>query len=163
DDVALLRERSQINLSSSPQEQVDHSAASLADEMIMLAGLGVVSGCLLIQEQRADLALLDETVKVAVHRGEADSRQLLVYPPVDLVGERVRVIALKGSEHLFQLARCTLARCTSAGGPSHRLPRILATGRIESVAAGISSRQPPVKWFPGYGCSPRPVPGVVRE
>jgi hypothetical protein len=38
----------------------------------------------------------------------------------------VRVIALEGFEHLLELTRCTLA-----GGPSHRLPRILAIARIE--------------------------------
>jgi len=113
--------------------------------MIMLAGLGVVSGCLLIQEERVDFALLDETVKVAIHRGEADSRQLFVYPPIDLVGERMGVIALESSEHLFQLA-CP----TFAGGPPHRPPRILALGRIGVSGCDISSHQPPVKWFPGY-------------
>jgi len=119
DDVTLLRKRSQIDPSSSPQEQVDDAAASLADEMIMLAGLGVVSSCLFIQEERADFALLDETVKVAIHRGEADSRQLFVHPPVDLMGDRMGVIALESREYLFQLTRSTFA-----GGPSHRLPRI---------------------------------------
>jgi len=109
--------------------------------MIMLAGLGVVSGCLLIQKERVDFALLDETVKVAIHRGEADSRQLLVHPPVDLVGERMGVIALESSEHLFQLT-CS----TFAGGPPHRPPRILAS----VSGCDISSHQPPVKCFPGY-------------
>src|SRR5206468_4816927 len=88
--------------------------------MIVLAGLGVVPGSLSIQEERADFALLDETVKVAIHRGEADSRQPLVHPPVDLMGERVSVIALERFEYLFQLT-CS----ASAGGPPHRLPRIL--------------------------------------
>ena len=55
-------------------------------------------------------------LKVAIHRGEADSRQPLVHPPVDLMGERVSVIALEGFEHLLQLA-CR----TFPGGPSHRL------------------------------------------
>ena len=151
DDVALLRERSQVYPSSSPQEQVDHSTAFLADEMIMLAGLGVVSSCLFIQEERADFALLDETVKVAIHRGEADSRQLFVHPPVDLMGKRVAVITLESFEYLCQLTCSTLA-----GGPSHRLPRILAIERIGSSVSGcgISSRQPPVKWFSGYVSSP---------
>jgi len=143
DDVALLRERSQVYPSSPPQEQVDHSTASLADEMIMLAGLGVVSGCLLIQEERVDFALLDETVKVAIHRGEADSRQLFVAPPIDLVGERMGVIALESSEHLFQLA-CS----TFAGGPPHRLPRILAIGRIDVGGCGLSNPESAVKGPP---------------
>ena len=93
--------------------------------MIVLAGLWVVPGCLSVQEERADLALLDETVKVAIHRGETDSRQLLVHPPVDLMGERVSVIAPESFEYLFQLTRSTFA-----GGPPHRLPRILAVGTI---------------------------------
>jgi hypothetical protein len=150
-DVTMLRERSQIDPSSSPQEQIDHSTAFLADEMIMLAGLGVESSCLLSQEERADFALLYETVKVAIDRGEADSRQLLVHPPVDLMSKRVAVIALESFEYLFQLT-CS----TYAGSPSHRLPRIPAIGRIGSSVSGcgISSRQPPVKWFSGYLSSP---------
>src|SRR5713101_5503915 len=83
--------------------------------MIVLAGLGVVPICLSVQEERADFALLDETVQVAIHRGEADSRQLLVHPPVDLMGKRVAVIALESCEYLFQLT-CS----TFAGGPPHR-------------------------------------------
>jgi hypothetical protein len=116
DDVALLRERAQIDRSSLAQEQVDHSTASLADEMIVHAGLGIESGSLVVQKEGADLTLVDETVKVAVHGGETDPRQLLANPLVDLVGERVRVITLEGLEHLLQLARRT-----SAGGSPHRL------------------------------------------
>ena len=71
--------------------------------MIMLTGLGVVSGCLFIQEECAYFALLDETVKVSIHCGEADSRQLFVHPPVDLMGEGMGVIALESLEHLVQL------------------------------------------------------------
>jgi hypothetical protein len=62
DDVALLREGAQVWPSSSSQEEVDHSTASLADEMIVLAGLGIESGTLFVQEEGADLPLLDETV-----------------------------------------------------------------------------------------------------
>ena len=62
DDVALLREGAQVWPSSSLQEQIDHSTASLADEMIVLAGLGIESGTLFVQEEGADLPLLDETV-----------------------------------------------------------------------------------------------------
>jgi hypothetical protein len=116
DDVALLREGTQIDRSNLAQEQVDHSTASLADEMIVLAGLGIESGSLCVQKEGADLTLVDETVKVAIHGGETDPRQLLVNPPVDLMDERVSVIALEGVEHLFQLA-CP----TFAGGPPHRL------------------------------------------
>jgi len=135
DHVAALRERSQVYPSSAPlQEQVDHSTASFADEMIVLAGLGIESGSLLVEDERADLALLDETVKVAIHGGEADPRQLPVDPSVDLIGKRVGVIALKSREHLLELTRFTLA-----GAPPHRLPRILAIGRIDrtSVDAGL--------------------------
>jgi hypothetical protein len=95
DDVALPREGAQVHLSSSPQEEVDHSTASLADEMIVLAGLGIESGSLLVQEKRADLPRLDEAVKVAIDGGETDPRQLLVNPPVDLVGQRMGVITLE--------------------------------------------------------------------
>jgi len=116
DDVALLREGTQIDRSSLAQEQVDHSTASLADEMIVLAGLGIESGSLCVQKEGADLTLVDETVKVAINGGETDPRQLLVNPLVDLMDERVSVIALKGFEHLLQLA-CP----TFAGGPPHRL------------------------------------------
>src|SRR4029453_671443 len=116
DDVALLREGAQIDRSSLAQEQVDHSTASLADEMIVLAGLGIESGSLCVQKEGADLTLVEETVKVAIHGGETDPRQLFVDPLVDLMGERVSVIALESFEHLLQLA-CR----TFAGGPLHRL------------------------------------------
>lgn len=116
DDVALLREGTQIDRSSFAQEQVDHSTASLADEMIVPAGLGIESGSLCVQKEGADLTLVDETVKVAINGGETDPRQLFVNPLVDLMGERVSVIALESFEHLLQLA-CR----TFAGGPPHRL------------------------------------------
>src|SRR3989441_226310 len=116
DDVALLREGTQVDRSSLAQEQVDHSTASLADEMIVLAGLGIESGSLCVQKEGADLTLVDETVKVAINGGETDPRQLFVNPLVDLMGERVSVIALESFEHLLQLA-CR----TFAGGPPHRL------------------------------------------
>jgi hypothetical protein len=116
DDVALLREGTQIDRSSLAQEQVDHSTASLADEMIVLAGLGIESGSLCVQKEGTDLTLVDETVKVAINGGETDPRQFFVNPLVDLMGERVSVIALESFEHLLQLA-CR----TFAGGPPHRL------------------------------------------
>ena len=116
DDVALLREGTQIDRSSLVPEQVDHSPASLADEMIVLAGLGIESGSLCVQKEGTDLTLVDETVKVAINGGETDPRQLFVNPLVDLMGERVSVIALESFEHLLQLA-CR----TFAGGPPHRL------------------------------------------
>jgi len=74
DDVVLLREGTQVHLSSWSQEQVDHATASLADEMIVLAGLGIESGSLFVQEEGADLAFLDETVKIAINSGETDPR-----------------------------------------------------------------------------------------
>lgn len=116
DDVALLGEGTQIDRSSLAQEQVDHSTASLADEMIVLAGLGIESDSLCVQKEGADLTLVDETVKVAINGGETDPRQLFVNPLVDLMGERVSVIALESFEHLLQLA-CR----TFAGSPPHRL------------------------------------------
>lgn len=116
DDVALLRQGPQIDRSSLAQEQVDHSTASLADEMIVLAGLGIESGPLFVQKEGADLTRVDETVKVAINGGETDPRQLFVNPLVDLMGERVSVIALESFEHLLQLA-CR----TFAGGSPHRL------------------------------------------
>src|SRR5438445_2493083 len=116
DDVALLRERTQIDRSNLAQEQVDHSTASLADEMIVLAGLGIESDSLCVQKEGADLTLVDETVKVAINGGETDPRQPFVNPLVDLMGERVSVIALESFEHLLQLA-CR----TFAGGTPHRL------------------------------------------
>ena len=69
DDVTFLRERTQIDRSSLAQEQVGHSTASLADEMIVLAGLGIESGSLCVQNQGTDLTLVDETVKVAINGG----------------------------------------------------------------------------------------------
>jgi hypothetical protein len=110
--------------------------------MIVLAGLGIESGSLFVQEDGADLALLDETVKVAIHGAETDPRQFLVHPLVDLTGERVGVIALESFEHLLQLTCCTFAR-----GPPHRLPRILARGRIDrtSVDVGLSNEKFSVK------------------
>ena len=74
DDKALPCEGAQIDLSSASQEQVDHSTASLADEMIVLARLGIESGSLFVQEEGADLAFLDETVKIAINSGETDPR-----------------------------------------------------------------------------------------
>src|SRR5262249_31561488 len=120
DDVALLRQCTQIYRSSSSHEQVDHSTASLADEMVVLAGLGIESCALFVQKDGADLALVDETVKVAIHGGETDPRQPFVNAPVDLVGKRMGVIALEGFVHLLELTRRTLT-----GGPPHCLPRIL--------------------------------------
>jgi len=145
DDVALPREGTQVCLSSASQEQVDHSIASLADEMIVLAGLEIESGSLFVQDEGADLTLLDETVKVAINGGETDPRQLLVNPPVDLMCQRMGVIALEGREHLLQLA-CR----TFASGPAHRLPRILAIGRIDrtSVDAGVPNEGFSVKRSP---------------
>jgi hypothetical protein len=134
DDVALLREGTQIDRSSLAQEQVDHSTASLADEMIVLAGLGIESGSLFVQEEGADLTPVDETVKVAINGGETDPRQFFVNPLVDLMGERVSVIALESFEHLLQLARRTFA-----GGPPHRLtsnPGYRADRIEPSVGAG---------------------------
>jgi hypothetical protein len=131
DDVALLREGTQLGLPSSSQEQVDHSTASLADEMIVLAGLGIESGSLFVQEESADLTLLHETMKVAINGGKTDPRQPPVNPPVDLMCERVGVIALEGFEHLLQLTRCTFA-----GRSPHRLPRILAN-RSERMSVAV--------------------------
>src|SRR5712691_4350396 len=84
--------------------------------MIVLAGLGIESGSLFAQEEGADLTPIDETVEVAINGGETDPRQFFVNPLVDLMGERVSVIALESFEHLLQLA-CR----TFAGGPPHRL------------------------------------------
>jgi hypothetical protein len=117
DEVALLRERTQVYLSSSSQEEVDHSTASLTDEMIVLAGLGIETGSLFVQEEGADLPLLDETVQVAINGGETDPRQLSVNALVDLMGERVGVIALESCEHLLQLTCCTFS-----GRSPHCLP-----------------------------------------
>src|SRR5437660_10899315 len=94
DDVALLREGTQIDRSSLAQKQVDHSTASLADEMIVLAGLGIESSCLCVQKDGADLARVDETVEVAVNCGETDPRQVFVNPLVDLMCDRRSVIGL---------------------------------------------------------------------
>jgi hypothetical protein len=90
--------------------------------MIVLAGLGIESGSLFVQEEGADLTLLNETMKVAINGGETDPRQPLVNPPVDLMCERVGVIALEGFEHLLQLTCCTFAGRSSHCLP---LPRIL--------------------------------------
>ena len=133
DDVALLREGTQVSLSSSSQEQVNYSTASLADEMIVLAALGIESGSLFVDEEGADLTLLNETAKVAINGGETDPRQPFVNPPVDLMGERVGVIALENCEHLLQLTCFTFA-----GGPPHRLtsnPSYRADRIEPSVAA----------------------------
>jgi hypothetical protein len=94
--------------------------------MIVFAGFGIESGSLFVHEEGADLALLDEIVKVAIDGGETDPRQLLANPSVDLMRERVGVIALESGEHLLQLTCFALA-----DSPPHRLPRILAIGRSE--------------------------------
>jgi hypothetical protein len=73
-DVALLRERTQIAGSNLAREQVDHATASLADEMIVLAGLGIEASSLFVQKEGADLTLVDETVKVSIDGGETDPR-----------------------------------------------------------------------------------------
>jgi len=103
--------------------------------MIVLAGLGIESGPLFVQEEGADLTLLNETVKVPINGGETDPRQPLMNPPVNLIGERVGVIALEGFEHLLQLTGCTFP-----GRSPHRLPRILGyrTER-KSMAAGYQT------------------------
>jgi len=132
DDVALLREGAQVDLSSSSQEHVDHSTASLADEMIVLAGLGIESGSLFVQEERADLTLLNETMKVAINGGETDPRQPLVNPPVDLMCKRVGVIALEGFEHLLQLTRCTFAKRSP-----HHQPRLLGYRTERTLVAAV--------------------------
>src|SRR4029450_14123260 len=69
DDVALLREGAQIDRSSLAQEQVDHSTASVADEMIVLAGLGIESGSLCVQKGGGDLTLGGGTGRVAIKGG----------------------------------------------------------------------------------------------
>ena len=99
--------------------------------MIVLAGLGIESGSLFVQEEGPDLSLLNETVKVAINGGETDPRQPFVNPTVDLMGERVGVIALEGFEYLFQLTRCAFA-----GRSPHLYLEFWAIGRSEtSVAA----------------------------
>jgi hypothetical protein len=106
--------------------------------MIVRAGLGIESCSLFVQEKGADLTLLDETVKVTINGGETDPRQLPVNPLVDLMGERVGVIALESCEHLLQLTCCTFA-----GRPSHRLPRVLGYRTEQaSVAAAYQMARP---------------------
>ena len=83
--------------------------------MIVLAGLGIETGTLFVQEEGADLPLLDEIVQIAINGGQTDPRQLSMNPLIDLVGERVTVIALESCEHLRQLTRCSFA-----GRPLHR-------------------------------------------
>jgi len=86
--------------------------------MIVIADLGVVSDYPFAQEDAANLAVLDEAVKVAIHRSKANSRQLLAHPPVDLIGTGMGRVALESLEHLFQLTCRTLT-----GGPSHNMLR----------------------------------------
>lgn len=69
--------------------------------MIVIAGLGVVSDYPFVEEDGANRAVLDEAVKVAIHRGEANSRQLLAHPPVDLIGIGMGGVSLESFEHLF--------------------------------------------------------------
>jgi hypothetical protein len=95
--------------------------------MIVIAGLGVVSDYPFVQEDGANLAFLDEAVKVAIHRGKADSRQLLAHPPVDLIDIGMRGVTLERLEHLFQLT-CR----TFADSSPHNVLRIRATGWIRS-------------------------------
>jgi hypothetical protein len=140
DDVALLREGTQVYRSSSSQEEVDHSTASLADEMIVRAGFRIEPGPLFVQEEGADLTLLNETVKVAINGGETDPRQPLVNPAVDLLGERVGMIALEGLEHVLQLTRCAFADC-----PPHRLPRIWPLDGTNVSGCRLSNRGSAVK------------------
>jgi len=147
DDVALLREGTQIDRSSLAQKQVDHSTASLADEMIVLAGLGIESSSLCVQKEGADLTLVDETVEVAVNGGETDPRQFFVNSLVDLMGERVSVIALESFEHLRQLA-CR----TFAGG----LPHLLTS---RSWLPGGSGRTVNRKGYQIDGCLSSDSPG----
>ena len=111
--------------------------------MIVRAGLGIESGSLFVEKEGADLPFLDETVKVAIHGAETDPRQLLVNPSVDLVDERVRVIALESGEHLLQLTCSTLASSSP-----HRLPRILAIGPSDVSGCGLSDEEFTVKRFP---------------
>src|SRR5262245_1454325 len=130
--------------------------------MIVRAGLGIESGALFVQEDGADLTLFDETVKVAIHGAETDPRQLFVNPSVDLVDERVRMIALDSCEHLLKLTCSTLA-----GSPPHRLPRILALGRSDVSGCGLSNQEFAVKRFPRRSGlqppEPRRRPGRTRH
>lgn len=84
--------------------------------MVVAAGLGIEAGPLGVQQEGADLTLFSEIVKVPINGGETDPRQRFANPLVDLMGERMSMIALEGFEDLLQLA-CP----TSAGGPPHRL------------------------------------------
>jgi hypothetical protein len=106
--------------------------------MIVPAGLGIEPGSLFVQEEGTDLSLLDETVQVAINGGETDPRQLSVNPLVDLMGERVGVIALESFEHLLQLTCCTFADRSP-----HRLPRLPGPGTERaSVVAGYQMAGP---------------------
>jgi len=110
--------------------------------VIVLAGLEIESGSLSVQKEGADLTLLNETVKVAINGGETDPRQPFVNPPVNLMGERMGVIALEGFEHLLQLTCGTFA-----GRSQHSLPRILGSDRANVRGCGISNRGYAVKRF----------------
>ena len=62
-------------------------------------------------------------------------------PLIDLVGERVRVIALESCEHLLQLTRCPFA-----GRPLHRHLDFYRDGANVS-GSGVPSRGSAVKRF----------------
>jgi hypothetical protein len=109
--------------------------------MIVLAGLRIEPGSLSVQEEGADLPLLDETVQIAINGGKTDPRQLSMNPLVDLMGERVGMIALESCEHLLQLTRCPFA-----GRPLHRHLDFYRTERNVS-GSGVPSRGSAVKRF----------------
>ena len=109
--------------------------------MIVPAGLRIEPGSLSVQEEGADLPLLDETVQIAINGGKTDPRQLSMNPLIDLVGERVGMIALESCEHLLQLTRCPFA-----GRPLHRHLDFYRDGANVS-GSGVPSRGSAVKGF----------------
>src|SRR5437867_3330322 len=80
-------------------------AAPLADEMVVIADLWVVTGDPLAKQDGADLSILDQSLKVAIDGGETDPRELFAHPPVDLISEGMGRVTLESLIHCFQLTR----------------------------------------------------------
>jgi hypothetical protein len=83
--------------------------------------------------------LLNETMKVAINGGETDPRQPLVNPPVDLMCERVGVIALEGFEHLLQLTCCTFAGRFSVTASDKRSLALEQAGDYVARTTGLQT------------------------
>ena len=99
------RQWAEVYLSVAFQEEVDHLATRLADEMVVVADFRVVTGDPLAKQDGADFSILDQSLKVAIDSGETDPRELFAHPPIDLISEGMSRVTLESLIHCFELTR----------------------------------------------------------